>query len=238
MNLTIARITLRALIGRKRVLLLFPFPLLVIGLTLLAHAVGPHRADLWRENIVDRLGLGVMLPIMALIVGTAVLGAEIDDGTVVHILAKPIRRTGIILAKLVVAVGVTGVVTAVPMFIAGLVADSVHYGLALAVGAVVGSIAYSALFLCLSLVTRRPVLLGLLYVLLWEGVLGNLMSSTMALSIHQYAVTIAARIGPAHLLHTHVGLPVAVIMSAVILVGGTVLAIDRLRSFALTGETS
>jgi ABC-2 type transport system permease protein len=74
--------------------------------------------------------------------------------------------------------------------------------------------------------------------MLWEGVLGNLLASTRVLSIHQYAVTVADRIAPNDVLVSHVGFPVAVAMSAVFLVGGTVLAIDRLRSFAVTGETS
>jgi len=238
MNLTVASITARALLGRRRVLFLLPFPLLVIGLTLIAHLVKPDAADQWGPVIVDGLGLGVMLPVTALIVGTGVLGAEIEDGTILHILAKPLPRRQIVLAKLVVSAAVIGTVAAVPMFVTGVVAQSVRFGLALAVGCYVAALAYSAVFLVLSVLTRRPVLVGLGYVLLWEGLLGNLVSSTRILSIHQYALTIATRIAPTDLLRSHVGLPLAVVMSAVFLVAGTVLAIDRLRSFAVTGETN
>jgi ABC-2 type transport system permease protein len=45
-------------------------------------------------------------------------------------------------------------------------------------------------------------------------------------------------VAPSTVLPHPVGFPVAVVMSAVFLVGGTILAIDRLRSFTLTGETS
>jgi ABC-2 type transport system permease protein len=238
MNMTIAWITARALLGRKRILLLLPLPILVIGLTLIAHALRPDRADRWAQPIIDGLGFGVMVPVIALIIGTAVLGAEIEDGTIVHILAKPLRRHEIILAKLAVSVGIIGTVSAVPMFVAGTVADSVRFGFALAVASFVAALGYGAIFLVMSLLTRRPVLIGLVYVLLWEGLLGNLLDSTRQLSIHQYAVTVAAKIAPSYLLRTHVGLPVAIIMTAVFLVAGTVLAIDRLRSFTLTGETS
>src|SRR5262249_10265113 len=136
------------------------------------------------------------------------------------------------------AATVTAVATAVPMFVVGLLADSVRMGIGLAVGCVVGALGYSAVFLALSLLTRRPVLLGLIYVLLWEGLLGNLVVGTRVLSIEQYVVTIADRIAPTPLLNSHVSLPAAVVMSAVVLVGATALAIDRLRSFTLTGETS
>jgi ABC-2 type transport system permease protein len=238
MNLTVAWITARALLGRRRVLLLLPFPVLVIALVALAHAIKPDGAGNWAQPIVDTLGFGVMLPVTALIVGTGVLGAEIEDGTIVHILAKPLARREIILAKLVVSIAIVGVTTAVPMFIAGTVADSVRFGLALAAACGVAAVGYSAVFLLLSLLTRRPVLIGLVYVLLWEGVLGNLLASTRNLSIHQYALTVAAKIAPSQLLHSHVGLPVAIVMSAAVLVVGTAVAIDRLRSFTVAGETS
>ncbi len=238
MNLTIAWITARALLGRRRVLLLLPLPLLVVGLALIGHGVAADRPHDWVRAVVDGLGLAVMLPVTALIVGTGVLGAEIEDGTIVHILAKPLPRREIILAKLGVAVAITGVVCAVPMFIAGTAAVSVRFGVALAVAAAVAALAYSAVFLVLSLLTRRPVLVGLGYVLLWEGLLGNLLASTGELSVHQYALTIANRLAPTDLLKAHVGFPTAIVMSAVFLVAGTIVAIDRLRSFTLTGETS
>ena len=44
-NPTIARITLRALIGRRRFLLLLPLPLLVVGLAVLADSLGEGPDD-------------------------------------------------------------------------------------------------------------------------------------------------------------------------------------------------
>jgi ABC-2 type transport system permease protein len=188
--------------------------------------------------VIDGIGFTVMLPVIALIVGTGVLGSEIDDGTITHILAKPLSRREIILAKYAVAAGVTVVATAVPMFVVGLIVQSVQLGVALAVACAVGALGYSAVFLAMSLLTRRPVLVGLLYVLLWEGLLGNLLSGTHVLSIHQYVLAIAKEIAPAGLLTSHVSLFTAVLMSSVFVVAGTVLAVDRLRSFAVAGETS
>jgi len=175
---------------------------------------------------------------VALIVGTGVLGAEIDDGTVVHILTKPLPRWQIVLPKLAVATGVTAVTVAVPLYVAGVLAHSVRLGLALAAAAALGALAYSALFLALSLLTRRPVLLGLVYVLIWEGLLGNFVSGTKVLSIQQYVIALADRIAPTGLLETTVSVPVAAIMTALVSVGFTVLAVDRLRSFSVAGETS
>ena len=136
------------------------------------------------------------------------------------------------------AIGVTAVTTAIPLFVAGVLADSVRLGLALAAGAVVGAAAYSAFFLLLSLLTRRPVLLGLVYILVWEGLLGRFVSGTRVLSIEQYVITISDKIAPTTLLTGKVSLPVAIVMSVILAVGCTIAAIDRLRSFSVAGETS
>jgi ABC-2 type transport system permease protein len=237
MNLTIMRITARGLFGRRRFLLLFPLPVLLIGMALLAEA-GGARPDEWAEPVLIGIGLAVLLPITALIVGTGVLGAEIDDGTVVHILAKPLPRREIVLAKLAVAWLVTAVTSAVPLFITGVIAESARLGAGLAVAAALGALAYSAFFLALSLLSRRPVLLGLLYVLLWEGLLGNFVAGTRVLSIQQYVVTVADKVAGTDLLTATLGGPVSVVMALVFAVGFTWLAIDRLRSFSVAGETS
>ncbi|MDG4806130.1 ABC transporter permease subunit [Micromonospora sp. WMMD1120] len=234
---TITWITARGLFGRRRFLLLLPLPLVLLGLAVLCRSLGVDPRQ-WGPPVLVGLGLAVVLPVVALIIGTGVLGAEIDDGTVVHILTKPLPRWQIVLPKLAVATGVTAATVALPIYVAGVLADSVRLGLALAVAAALGALAYSALFLALSLVTRRPVLLGLVYVLIWEGLLGNFVDGTKVLSIQQYVIALADRLAPTGLLEASVSVPVASVMTALVSVGFTVLAIDRLRSFSVAGETS
>jgi ABC-2 type transport system permease protein len=237
LNETVLMITTRGLFGRRRFLLLLPLPLLIVGLAVLARGLGA-APEHWGQPVLVGLGFAVVLPVIALIVGTGVLGSEIDDGTIVHILAKPVPRREIILAKLAVAASVTAVTVGVPMFVAGLVAGSVRLGIGLAVGCALGGLAYSALFMALSLLTRRPVLVGLVYVLLWEGILGNALSGTRVLSIEQYVIAVSDRIANSDLLTGTLSIPLAVVMALVFTVAGTVLAIDRLRSFSVAGETS
>jgi ABC-2 type transport system permease protein len=234
---TISWITTRGLFGRRRFLLLVPLPMLLVVLAAIPRAAGVDAGQ-WAPVVLVGLGLAVVLPVISLIVGTGVLGAEIDDGTIVHILTKPLPRWQIVLPKLAVGAGVSTLTVAIPLYVVGVLAHSVRLGLALVVASAVGALAYSAVFLALSLITRRPVLLGLVYVLIWEGLLGNFVSGTRVLSIQQYVITLADKIAPSELLTSQVSLPVSIIMSVLLTVGFTVLAIDRLRSFSVAGETS
>ncbi|HYN97026.1 MAG TPA: ABC transporter permease [Pilimelia sp.] len=229
--------TARGLFGRRRFLLLFPLPVLLVTLAAVCRWQGVDP-DMWGQAVLLGLGLVVMLPVIALIVGTGVLGSEIDDGTLMHVLTTPLPRREIVFTKLLVAIGVTAITVAIPMYVGGVLTGSVRFGLGLAAASAIGAVAYSALFVALSLVTRRPVLLGLVYVLVWEGLLGNFVSGTRVLSIQQYVVTLADRFSPSAVLTGEVSMAVSVVMLALFTVGATVLAVNRLRSFSLAGETS
>ena len=103
LNTTIMRITMRSMLSRKRALLLIPMPLLLIVLTVLCANSSSIATAEWVEVLIGDLGVAVVLPLTALIIGTSVLGSEIEDGTITHILAKPLPRSEIVLSKLVVA---------------------------------------------------------------------------------------------------------------------------------------
>jgi ABC-2 type transport system permease protein len=236
MNPTIASITARGLLGRRRFLALLLLPTALVGLAVLAK-VAAVRGEDWASTVLVGLGFGVVLPLAALIIGTGVLGAELDDGTLAHILAKPVPRWKIIATKLVVAVVATVAAVVPAMFLAGTLAGGARVGVGLAVGSALAATAYCAFFVALSMVTSRPVLVGLAYVLLWEGMLGSVISGTQVLSVGQYGLAVADAVADTTLLKGQVSVPVSVVLAVVFTVGATFLAIDRLRSFRLAGET-
>lgn len=235
-NLTIVRTTVRALFGRSRFLLLLPLPVLVVGLAGLMRVFDVATTE-WAIPILVGLGVSLVLPLLSLIVGASVLGSEIDDGTVVHLLTKPLPRREIVLSKLVAAAGVTVLVMAVALGVAAWFTGEAALAGGLAVGAVLGGLVYSALFVALSLVSRRPVLIGLLYVLIWEGLLANLLPGAGVLSVQHYVLAVATGISDTDLLSVNLSMPVALVMSALVVVAATGLAINRLQVFRLTGET-
>jgi ABC-2 type transport system permease protein len=235
-NPTVARITLRGVLGRRRALALLPLPALLV--LVMIPVSGSSNADRWTVNILGTLGVGVILPLVALMLATSVLGSEIEDGSAVQLLAKPLPRRDIVLTKLLVAFAVTALFTAVPVYLAGMVGTASAGGLALgfALGTVAGAAVYCAIFLALSLVSRRAVAAGLGYVLLWEGALAGLLSGTRVFSVRQYVLSYADAVAGSPALVAKLSLPVAAVMGVLVLVLATALAVNRLRSFSLKGE--
>src|SRR5580693_4156240 len=230
-NPVIASITVRATLGRRRALL-FAIPAVVlIALTLAVRATHPTGSS-WEAQILGDFGFSVLLPLLALI-----LGAEIDDGSAIHLLATPVRRSSIVLTKWVVAAVLTMLFAAVPELIAGLLApNSGKLAFALFVGALVGSVIYTAVFVMASVLTTRAIAAGLLYVLIWEGLLGNIVGGARILSIAHYSLGVANAIYPDKDLNAGLGLSTSLVLGIVVTAGALVLASRRLSSFAIKGE--
>src|SRR5207342_1927892 len=96
-------------------------PLILIVVTLLIKLAHPSDAS-WPADILGVFGFSVVLPLTALIIGTSVIGAEIDDGSIIHLLATPVRRSSVIVTKFLVATVLTMVFAAIPELIAALIA--------------------------------------------------------------------------------------------------------------------
>ena len=230
-NVTIAKLALQALLGRRRFYLLLAFPVLLIGLVGLITALTDGDAA-W--EIVPGLGYTLVLPLVAILAASSVLGPEVDDGSIVYLLSKPVNRYGIAISKWLVALGATLVAGSLPIFVAALITGDSTRAVALFVGAVVAGTAYSALFIAISAVTRHAVIASLMFVLIWEGLLGNLFSGIAWLSISQWGIRIGHAISDE--LPDPANLPWAIGASLVVTLAGVWFAGDRLRSFSLRGE--
>jgi len=229
---TIARITLRALLGRRRTILLLVLagvPVLV-GLLVRANTDGVDEVGPTLDGLVVR----IILPLVALVFGTAALGSELEDGTAVHLLTKPVGRTTIVLAKVAVAGTLTAalvvpstVITAIlltrPVADAG--ANAVSMGLAV----LVGSFVYVAIFAALGVITSRGLIFGLGYALIWEGLLAGLLPGTQVFSVREYVRGIANAVSPA-VIDSVVG-PAAFVFAAIALAAALAIASYRLATY-------
>ncbi|MGW4644946.1 ABC transporter permease [Kitasatospora sp. NPDC004289] len=237
MNLTVARLTVRGLLGRRRGLLLLAAPVLLLVISVIARSGSEDKHDL-ATTILGQLSLGTLLPLLGLIIGTGVIATEIDDGSIVYLLAKPLPRWQIITTKLAVAVVTTWVFAALPALISGLVLVGTEDGLAVgyAVGTLVAGAAYSALFLLLSVVTRNAVVVGLVYALIWESLIGNFVDGAKTLSIQQWGRSIAESVAAEGAIDATVATAVAVPLLIVVILGATALAAVKLAGLTLASE--
>jgi len=237
MNTTIARLAVQSLVGQRRgiVLAVLPVVLVLLALAVALLTEGPAAY----EVIVGALGFGLVLPLVALLVTTGVLGPEIDDGSIVYLLSKPISRLTVAASKLAVAVGVTAVLGAGSLVLAGLILDPGEAGRAAAVGvgALVSGTAYCAVFVMLSALNRHGMVSGLIYVLAFEGLLAGLLSGLRYLSVAAFGRRVAEAIDDGvDLPASDIGLPYAVLAALLVIVVGALIAGQRLRSFQLRGE--
>lgn len=242
MNSVVAAITARQLLSRRRTLLL----LLLAGLMLLV-ALGlrvgaeplnrPHNA----ARLLEVFGTATLMPLVALLFGTATLGADLEEGTAIYLLAKPVPRWQTLLTKLVVAAACSIALTSVPVLLAGLLAGAdLRLAGAFAIATAAGAAIYCAIFVALSLVTGRALVFGLAYVLIWEAVLAGLFPGTQTFSVRQQTLAFADALAdaPRTVFSAPLPLGTALVVGGAILVLATVIGIRRLSRIEIAGETA
>jgi ABC-2 type transport system permease protein len=236
-NQTVARLTYRALLGRRRALILSALPalLLVIAFAVRIQTGADDRAA---TEILGGFALAAMVPLIGVIAGTGAIAPEIDDGSIVYLLAKPLPRRTIITTKLLVAIAITIAFTTLPILVAGVIlnGNSQRIAVAFTIAAAVASVAYSAVFLLLGTISRNAVVFGLVYALVWEALFGNLVPGARTLSVQQWSLALAERIAfDGADISSDVSLPTGVILLTVATVAGTWYATRRLRALTLAG---
>ncbi len=128
----------------------------------------------------------LVVPIVTLIIATAVLGAERRDGTLSFIMLRPIPRWLIAAAKIAAAVIAAGALNGLGALALGASFgfETGNWGLVLPliVGGVLATIVYAGVFVPLGYMTDRAVLIGLLFVFVFENGIVLALSGLSALS--------------------------------------------------------
>ncbi|HYN48951.1 MAG TPA: ABC transporter permease subunit [Candidatus Nanopelagicales bacterium] len=234
----LVRLAGAGLVGRRRsmgVVLLAAAPVLVAAVIAVGGGLGDPAS--LASDVFLTITLGLVIPLAALVFGTAALGTAIEDGTIVYLLVKPVPRRTVVLAAMLVATAATACLAVVVtllsgLLLVGLAAPGLLAGMTVA--ALLASLLYVVVFVALSLVTSRALLVGLGYVLLWEGLVTTLLAGTRILSIREYATsTMVAVAGRADSggAQASVDLPVALALSLAAVVVAFLLGAWRLGRF-------
>lgn len=203
MNTDVFRVTLRSLMGRRRlalVVLLGALPSLVS----VAYRLGDQNTlppEWTADTLLNGVIVTILLPLVALIFGTSALGNEVEDGTVIFLLSKPIPRAEVITAKLAATWLLTALFVVPAAAISGTIAiwGSSEQGIitGFVIACALGALAYDSLFVMLSAFTTRALFIGLAYVFIWEGIANAIFSGTRYLSVRPSCVGVASLISSA-----------------------------------------
>lgn len=190
--------TLRDFLRLKRVLTWLAVSLGLVLMGVLIKRVSVDRPvdelySLLSSTLVFRL-----LPLVSAIFSTQVLSAEIEQKTIVYLLTRPIPRPQLLLMRSLASMTAVAIISLVA---AVFVSASVHGAGALSnpylyrdVKAIlIGAAAYGSLFVFISLLVNRAMIVCILIAFVWETAVAQLPGSMYYLSINSYLTSIAER---------------------------------------------
>jgi ABC-type transport system involved in multi-copper enzyme maturation permease subunit len=148
---------------------------------LLTHAVDarPERAF---ANVAAEGILGLTVPIAALVIGDAVLGAEIRGGTFLFTWMSPTPVWQIVIGRWIGGSLVALATVAPAAALAAVVAGTPESVGPIVLAAAVGALSYIAVFIAIGCLTRRTAVWSLAFVFLIERLLGAALTGIAQLS--------------------------------------------------------
>jgi ABC-2 type transport system permease protein len=192
----------RALLYQRRTIalaLLVLAPVFAALVFALAAPADAHARDFY-SNLSQELFVPVVTALVSLIVGVSSVGDEREDGTILYLAATPISRLQIVATKIAAAWTAAMALLAPSLVVTGLLALGGQASLGLIawplLGTALASAAYCALSAWLALRVRRPIVVGVLYILLWEGSIATFAASAAKLSISAYGRAFVGRVLP------------------------------------------
>lgn len=226
------RVVLRQLVTRGRIA-----ALLLVGavVTVVATAVG--LADTTSDpvetgvRLISDLGFTTLVPIVALVFASAALGDLREDATLVYVWLRPMDRWPVVVGAWLAAVTVSLPLTLVPLTISSIAVDGGTDLIgATVIAALVGVIAYSALFVLAGLLLKNAIVWGLGYILIWEGIVAAFGSFAARLAVRGYTRSILTAVTDVDLDLGDLSLAVGVVMPLLAAAVALALAGLRLRS--------
>jgi ABC-2 type transport system permease protein len=197
---TVVWLTRRQLFAKRRVYIALAVLLIPAIITLLVRfnaGEGDLDAVGSLSTICKEIVLGVLLPLTALVFGTSAFGGEVDDGTLIYLMVKPVPRWRLTFSKFVVAFLATVAVVVPAIFLAWAAMQNgapIRLPLAYAGGAIVGALIYCAIFVTLGITSRRALAIGLLYIVAFENVLSRSVVGVKSLSVREFALAVCKTI--------------------------------------------
>lgn len=195
LSVPVFRLTLRSLVGGRRILALAALALVPVVAAVVFAAAGEIEPEVFWARLLQRLLIPTITAFVAVVIGASAIAEEREDGTILYLVSTPLPRLALVISK-VAAAWTAAMALLVPSVLASgaialggdLTAEQVAWPL---VGVALACLCYCAASAWLAMVVRRPVVLGVLYILLWEGSIATFAASADRFSIAAYGRAIA-----------------------------------------------
>lgn len=144
-----------------------------------------------------------LIPIVAMAVGVSAIGEQVEDGTIVYLWTRPVRRRAIYLGRLLAAQAVSALLLSGSLILCFLVMVSegpqvisfeflkLYVQTFLIIG--LGTFTYAALFAALGTHFRKPVLPAILFAFGWENLVSNVPARIQELSLRFHLQNLVER---------------------------------------------
>jgi ABC-2 type transport system permease protein len=182
--------------ARKLLVLAVVFALPSVLSVIIRHFEPETRLEGLEFGLVFNLIPHIMVTLTALLYASAMIQDEIEEQTLTYLLIRPLPKWGIYLAKLaatmVLVVALTAIFTALTQVVVYWGKPGLNWQqlgervLATTVMVALVLVAYCSLFGCLSLMTRYALFAGLLYSIVFEGILANIDFAVRKLTVMYY----------------------------------------------------
>jgi ABC-2 type transport system permease protein len=196
-------LTLRQHLHGKRWMVSAALFLLPAGLAVFVRSTSPDVPGRGLEFMLAFMFIPQgLLPLLALLYASGVIQDEQEEQTITYLLIRPIPKWALFAVKLLATLTTTVLLT---VLFTGLTYVAIYAGgdregqnvvarcaKAAGIHALAGS-AYCCLFGVMSLLTRRTLVLGIIYVVIFEGVLANMPLGVRSITVIYYARLIAYR---------------------------------------------
>lgn len=141
-------------------------------------------------DAVASYGLGLVVPLAALWLGSAAIGDLVEDRLLVYLWLKPVSRWQLPAAAVLATASVVVPLTALPVAASALAAGEPDVALAALGAATLGGLAYSSLFVAAGVWFKRAAWWGLAFVLVWENAVAYTAEGAARFTIFGWSSTI------------------------------------------------
>jgi ABC-2 type transport system permease protein len=219
--LTLFGFTIRQILGQRKLWLAAGLLLLPSAIVVLVRAVGGEQASEHRwetYHVLVWMMIMVLVPLVCMLYGTALIGAEIEQRTFVYLATRRLHRATVLLIRYAATWMALTALCELALLAAHLCATASGGAIAMpgsdvlwqpwpdlrcyALVVALGVAGYVAVFTAISLIFARSLIASVVYFVLVELIVGNLPLAASSLSLnHHLQQTIMSEIPQARRLH-------------------------------------